>query len=139
MNRIREPQPRTKNTLPIPNLRQALPVTVDLSKEGLDMVFKDYQVLMLQHMWEMKRKSPHLTQNSGDLWRMVNARLPEGGSKSRASVIFSANDFVDLGVWSFEDRTGKGGHHRAYYASIDEEMLWDRLANTIMEKLPQGR
>jgi len=114
------------------NMEQGiLPVKIDFAKTGLESCFKPYKVLMLMHAWAtLTQEEP---EGSGKLWLKVNELLPDGETKSRASVIFAANDFVDMGIWDFRDATGKGGHHRLYYPLLSQEEFWGRLAETVKQ------
>ena len=110
-----------------------LPVKIDLTKTGLDSCFKPYKVLMLKYAWgNLTEEEP---MGSGKLWLKVNELLPEGETKSRASIIFAANDYVDIGIWGFKDRTGKGGHHRLYYPVISQAEFWKRLAESVKQRI----
>jgi len=109
---------------------EGIEVKLDLKKQGLAMIFRDYEEIMVCHAW--KDPTPN---GSGALWEMVNETLPDGKTISRASVIFAANRFVENGIWSFEDHTGKGGHHRRYYPLVSEEELWMAVAMAAQNKL----
>jgi len=110
-----------------------LPVKINLAKTGLDSIFKPYKVLMLKYAWgTLTEEEP---KGSGHLWLKVNELLPEGETKSRASVIFAANHFVDMEIWNFKDRTGKGGHHRLYYPVLSQAEFWDRLAESVKQRI----
>ena len=113
-----------------------LSVEIDLAKTGLESCFKSYKVLMLKYAWTSVTKAE--PQGSGHLWLKVNELLPEGETKSRASVIFAANDFVDMGIWDFEDATGKGGHHRKYYPLLSEDEFWERLAESVKQRINES-
>jgi len=113
-----------------------LPVKIDLSKIGLESCFKPYKVLMLEHAWANLTKGE--AEGSGKLWLKVNELLPEGETKSRASVIFAANDFVDMKIWSYEDETGKGGHHRNYYPLISKDKFWEQVAETVKQRINEN-
>ena len=113
-----------------------LSVKIDLAKTGLESCFKPYKVLMLKYAWtSLTEDEP---QGSGHLWLKVNELLPNGETKSRASVIFAANDYVDMGIWSFEDATGKGGHHRKYFPLISEDEFWERLAEAVKQRINES-
>ncbi|MCW3989144.1 MAG: hypothetical protein NWE88_03610, partial [Candidatus Bathyarchaeota archaeon] len=45
------------------------------------------------------------------------------------------NNFVALGIASYEEETGKGGHHRVYSAKMTEEEFWVWLARRTCETL----
>ncbi len=111
----------------------SLPLKINLSKEGLDMLFRDYEVIMLQYVW-----GSCVPKTSRILYEMVNEHLPENKTMSRASVIFAANRFVDNGIWSFDERTGKGGYRRRYYAALTEKQLWEYLRVTVIKKLVEA-
>lgn len=113
--------------------KDILTVKINLAKTGLESCFKPYKVLMLKHAWSsMTKEEPG---GSGDIWRKINELLPDGKSISRASIIFASNLFVDLGIWGWKDKTGKGGHHRLYYPLISEAEFWDRLADSVISRI----
>ena len=56
-------------------------------------------------------------------------------SKSRASVIFFLNDLVEDGILTYEERTGKGGHHRVYFPNMNKEEFTSYVVGSINEKL----
>ena len=110
-----------------------LSVRIDLAKTGLESCFKPYKVLMLEHAWANLTEAE--SEGSGKLWLKVNELLPNGETKSRASVIFAANDFVDMKIWGFKDATGKGGHHRLYYPLLSQDEFWKQLAEVVKEHI----
>ena len=105
---------------------------MDLSKNGYEMFFKDYQIHALQYLWSVGGGI------SRDVWLQVNTRLEGSISRpsiSRASIINYLNDMVDNGILRYEERTGKGGHHRIYYHNYNESQLREYLASKIITKL----
>ncbi len=110
-----------------------LPMDVDLSEEGLRMLFKDYEELMLTYLWNNGNGT------SGELWRHVNVQLfgdkDTRDSISRASVILAANNFVDLGILSYQMKSGKGGYHRVYTPVMNEKQIWEALRTTAIMKM----
>ena len=114
----------------------------NLTLTGLDMLFKPYEQVLVRKMWEEGIEPT----GSGDLYRHVNEVLPPKSGKgtdqekeaiSRASVIFAANRFCDTGIWGFKTATGKGGHHRRYFAIMTEEQMYAALLKTALKKLGQ--
>lgn len=106
---------------------------VDLRKEGLEMFGPPYVGIMLRKLWSMDAGEAIV---SGEMWTHANEVLAESEKTiSRASIIFKLNKFVDDGICDFEDRTGKGGHHRAYYAVMDERAFWKMVAKTFAERV----
>lgn len=94
------------------------------------MLFKEYEEIMVNYAWDNAKPT-----GSGGLWLMVSDKLPEGKTISRASVIFAANRLVEAGIWGFEDHTGKGGHHKKYFAKMTQPEMWKALTKMFIQKL----
>lgn len=103
----------------------------DTKQEGLETLFKPYQVLLLEHLWELNGNG-RVGINSGQAHKYLQD-TPE--KKSRASVIFFLNDLVDEGILDYEERTGKGGYHRVYYPNMNREEFADYITDLITKKL----
>ena len=93
------------------------------------MAFKPYGAEMLRELWRRKGQEGA---SSRDMDDHLNA---EEYGVSRASVIQELNNFVALGLASYEEETGKGGHHRVYSATMTEEEFWVWLARRTCETL----
>lgn len=107
-------------------------VTFDTNKYGFLTVMRDYQEICLRFAWEKGEEGV----TSGTAWLHTNKVLMEKEkSISRASVIFFLNDMVDEGVLNYRDKTGKGGHHRVYVPTFDEEGFKIHVAKTIISRL----
>jgi len=105
----------------------------DCEKKGLLTVFKPYQVEALKLVYENPEGY-----GSGKIWELCNERLPS--PISRASYIFFSNDMVDDKVFTFRDRTGKGGHHRIYtpaFPTLGEclEYLRKKIIESVQSEL----
>lgn len=112
---------------------KVLPMSVDLSQEGMDMLFRDYEKIMLKRLWARG------TGTSSDLWIDANDQMhAKGKSISRASIIMAANRFVDLGILSYTSKTGKGGYHRVYAPAMSEEEIWGALRTTVILKMVEA-
>ncbi|MBU1180547.1 hypothetical protein KJ885_06395 [Patescibacteria group bacterium] len=101
---------------------------MDFSKTGYEMFFKPYQVLALRYLWTIQNGAKSL-----EVWDHVKTRVE--GSISRASIINSLNAMVDNGILDYEERTGKGGHHRVYRHKYSETDLREYLIKHFIEKL----
>ena len=101
----------------------------DPSKTGLRKTLREYEELALRYIWEIGDEGA----GSGITWRVVNERLEEGKTISRASIIFYLNRMVDQGVLSWRDATGKGGHHRIYITKLDESGYKKYIVRTLLE------
>jgi predicted transcriptional regulator len=82
-------------------------LNMDLTKTGLDMFFKPYQVKSLNLLWS--RQTP---QSSRQVWDHVNNEMAMG--ISRASIINFLNASVENGLLDYVETTGKGGYRRLY-------------------------
>ena len=103
----------------------------DPMQKGLRKTLREYEELGLKFMWSIGYEGA----GSGKTWVVINEKLGEEKSISRASVIFFLNRMVDQGVLGFRDATGKGGHHRIYYPLMDEEEYKKYILNTIIESM----
>ena len=103
----------------------------DTRQEGLRTLFKPYQVLLMEHLWDLNGKT-RVGLNSAQAWKYLQDK-PE--KKSRASVIIFLNEMVDEGILDYEERTGKGGYHRVYYPKFNRKELGEHVSNLINEKL----
>jgi hypothetical protein len=103
----------------------------DTTKEGLYTLFKPYQVMLLEHIWDLN-ENERVGVNSS---RAHEYLLTTSEKKSRASVIFFLNDLVDEGILDYEERTGKGGHHRVYYPKMNRDEYAAYVTECITKKL----
>ena len=100
------------------------------SYDGLSKVFLDYQEEALRLVWKKGEEGVV----SREVWSLVNENL-EGKTISRASIINFLNRMVDEGVLDFDERTGKGGHHRVYRSKLSEAEFKKLLAKTVISSL----
>ena len=100
------------------------------SEKGLLILFKPYQVALLEHTWELNN-SERTGITSGSASEFLQNH-PD--SKSKAAVIFFLNDMVEEGVLEYEEELGKGGWYRVYYLKMDREKFVKHVG-TITRKL----
>jgi hypothetical protein len=105
-----------------------LRVTI-VGKEGLLVAFKPYSAEMLRELWRRKDQEGATSRIMDEHLKTVDYKV------SRASVIQELNNFVALGIASYVEKTGKGGHHRVYSAKMTEEEFWVWLAKRTCETL----
>ena len=103
--------------------------------DDLHAIFKPYQVHALNVLWAHPEGI-----NSGATWRAVNKMLAPD-TISRASIIFFLNDLVDRDILNFEEKTGKGGHHRVYspamlWSEFEELIIW-RFTEKLVRMFPK--
>lgn len=112
--------------------------SVIIGGDGLGAVFdKSYKAEILRELWRLKKENPRLRIASAKIWRHLNDNDYPDKLKnySRASVIFALNGLVAAGIAGFDDATGKGGHHRIYYAMMTEEEFWIWITKQACETL----
>jgi hypothetical protein len=99
-------------------------LSLDLSREGLEMFFKPYQVKALETLWKADRGL-----SSREVWDAVD-------KISRASVINFLNDAVEeLDLLEVEYTTGKGGHRGIYIPKRNEKETREYLKQVVTKKL----
>ena len=101
---------------------------MDLSKTGLDIFFKPYQITALRVLWNSNEP-----RSSREVWEEVNKNMAEG--ISRASIINFLNDSVDLGILDFTVTSGKGGYRRLYSSKLSRFQIKTFLSRMVQEKL----
>jgi len=102
----------------------------DPKAEGLSKVLRDYQEEALRFVWRSEQGV-----NSRSVWFHVNEAFGGVQTISRASIINFLNSMVDEGVLDYEDRTGKGGHHRMYLPKLDESGFKKAVAKSVISSL----
>ena len=103
----------------------------DTNKEGLLTLFKPYQALLMEHIWDLN-KNEKVGIISAEAHQFLLGK-PE--KKSRASVINFLNDMVEVGILGYEEKTGKGGYHRVYYPLMDRAGFQKYITEKINIKL----
>ena len=102
-------------------------LSMDISKDDLEMFFKPYQISALGALWESEEGM-----SSREVWEAVGVN-----EISRASIIYFLEDMVENGILSKKDITGKGGHRGIYRFKYDESGTKKYLAKLFSEKLEQ--
>ena len=101
---------------------------MDLSKKGLDMFFKDYQLQSLRVLWDSGEGL-----FTRDVWERVNELRNQ--PISRTSIIIFLNDMVNDDILSGTSLSGKGGYKLRYEAKMSEGELKQHLAKLVKAKL----
>lgn len=100
---------------------------LDLSQEGDQIIFKDYQKAIIAILVQDLDKD--FTSKN------MHEALLEGGIKiSRASVIFYLDFLYKEGLLTCTEKTGKGGYHRVYRAAKD----WEGMKRYIIIRFIEG-
>ena len=105
----------------------ALALSLDSQHTGLMVVFKDYEAAIIEALHK-----PGTKLSSRDALRVVKE---EGIDKSRASVINFCNRMVDLGLFSYIETTGKGGHRRIYSARFHRHEFLNQISHRVASAL----
>ena len=125
-------------------------LVMDLTQDGLAMIFRDYEVVMLRHLWRSTGDTIPVSMppeaNSRELHTIVLRELTAAASnyrkggkgRSRSAVINAANRFAEgYKLWGYREETCKGGYRRVYWAIVTEEDLWKAVRKIVNEKLAQ--
>ena len=108
----------------------------DPSQNGLNTLFRPYQSVLLEHIWDLNneiRRGITASQAKDFLQRTGDMEL----KRSRATVIFFLNDLVDDGILEYERATGKGGFRRVYFPTMDRGQFASQVVETMINKLAE--
>lgn len=99
---------------------------IDLSKDGLEMIFRDYAAAMLEEMWSTGK-----TVSSLDMTRFQEARF----GLSRATIINTLNRWAKLGIVTYAEITCKGGYKGLYTVAMSRSEFWNWVKANLNEKM----
>lgn len=115
---------------------------LDLTQKGLATAFRDYERIMLEHLWAVPDTIPAsiVEATSRELTEEVDRKLPwldttRSPPDRRSKIINAANRFVNLGIWDYREVTGKGGYRKIYRAVMTEHELRKMIMDLVVEKL----
>jgi len=111
-----------------------VPFVLDLSKEGFEKVFRDYQIEAMRAVWSSADEGV----TSRDVYLIVNGVLGDDDSVSRASIINFLNGMCDEGVLTYVEETCKGGVRRKYFPGMDESGFKRYIVKTVVDKMVRG-
>ena len=103
-------------------------LVMDLTKTGLYMFFKPYQVTALNVLWDS-----HDPLSSRQVWEYVNEKT--SSSISRASIINFLNASVENGLLNYIETTGKGGYRRLYSSKLSRTETSVFLSEKVEKRL----
>lgn len=102
---------------------------LDTSKSGLDMFFKEWQIMILSYLWSVQKNGA----KSGMVWDHLHSTMIE--PVSRASVINFLKEMAKKGVLKEDIEPGKGGYHGVYYPLFSESEFKRHLVEHFFSKL----
>jgi len=106
---------------------------LDTAKSGLEAVFREYELAALEYVFSTDEPV-----GSGKVWTWINEESDYGKQSktiSRASVINFLNRLVDEDLLTWEDATGKGGHHRLYVMELSRPEFARNVIDKFLETL----
>ncbi len=103
-------------------------LSIDLTKTGLEMFFRPYQIISLDLLWNSKESL-----SSRQVWEQANMQLP--GTISRASIINFLNASVENGLLDYVETTGKGGYRRLYSSKLSKPETSTFLSKMVQDRL----
>ena len=104
-------------------------VVIDTEEEGLEMIFK---------WWEAPLYKKLLTEDikmiTREAWEYILDQIyPQ--TLSRASVIFSLQEYAEKGILKASETTGKGGYRGVFSRNMNLEEFWKHIANQVNQAL----
>lgn len=118
----------------IANSGDKMKVKIDLSKDGLAILYRPYEILA----WKVVRANENPV-GSLRIWIKTKEGLKklygENATISRASVIQFLNREVDKGFMGYNEGVGKGGYHRLYFPRLSEREILQMIMGKACEKL----
>ena len=110
---------------------------LNTGEPGLYALFKPHKAELLRRLHAVTDGSGQGAKGSRELWMWLNDNAERLGIKkmSRSSVIFALQDLVIKGLLNWKDTTGKGGHQRRYYVTMDPFATELKIRKLITEKL----
>jgi predicted transcriptional regulator len=106
-----------------------VPDQLDTSKSGLDMFFKEWQIMILSYVWSVQKNGA----KSGMVWDHLLGTMIK--PVSRASVINFLKEMAERGVLREDKESRKGGYHGVYYSMFSESEFKRHLAEHLISKL----
>ena len=98
---------------------------MNLTKDGLEMFFKDYQINVLEVLWKYKKGL-----GTKRIWNEVGSK-----NISRASIIMFIENMVEIGLIEKTLTTGKGGQRGIYKIKYEKTPTKEFLKNAVINKL----
>lgn len=106
---------------------------LDTDKEGLAAIFREWQVPLVEELFNRKLTSSEAHRLLKELDVRTSRKVR--GSVSRASVINFLNDMVDLGLLGYTEVSGKGGWGRRYEMTLTREEFAHKITGLFVAKL----
>lgn len=115
---------------------------LDLKQDGLATAFRDYERIMLEHLWAVPDTIPVsiVEASSRELTEVVDRKLPPPDPTRpppdrRSKIINAATRFIELGIWGYHEVSGRGGYRKIYHAKMTESALRKMIMDLVVEKL----
>ena len=100
---------------------------MDLSKDGLFMFFKDWQLRVLKILWDS-----HESMTSSDINSVIGDNVI-----SKSSIVFFLEEAFEHGLLEKTYTTGRGGTRSVYKAKYNENDSTKYISEIIIERLYQ--
>ena len=109
--------------------------TVRIKRTGSKVLVEDYKKEILIKLLDTDEPI-----GSGKMYNHL-VDIMNGDNPSRASVIFFLNALVENKYISFNDATGKGGHHKLYYSELTKDewknVIWTDINAPLQNALDE--
>lgn len=111
-------------------------VKYDTSKTGWATIRVDYGADLLEKFIQEWGAPEPFEMTSAEAFRYELELLKkQDRTISRASIIFELNKMVAMGLLTWSDRTGKGGHHRIYRLAMAPYELEVYVVTNILQRV----
>ena len=101
----------------------------DLEKEGLETLFKPWQIRILDYLWDRGSAT------SREIWKYI---MGTDTPISRASVIFFLNEMTKEGFVKVKIITGRGGMKGLYSPAMSKDKFLTEISMRIVEKVNEA-
>jgi len=104
-------------------------VKIDTSKKGLEMIFKEWEVPLYK-----KLLTEDVEMITREAWEYILDQIyPQ--TLSRASVIFSLQEYAEKGILKASEITGKGGYRGVFSRNMTLDEFWQYVKNQVDQAL----
>jgi len=112
-------------------------VKYDTSETGWRTILKDYAADMLEKFiqeWNPEGEPFEMNTLKAFMYELELLKKQDR-TISRASIIFALNDMVDMGLLTYREKTGKGGHQRVYSLAMTPMQLDVYVVTNLLQRI----
>lgn len=109
----------------------------DTNERGWRTILKDYSADILEKfIFEWRLEGEPFEMSSRDTFEYENDLLKEQGRTiSRASIVFALNEMVTMGLLTYRETTGKGGHRKIYSLAMTPREIELFVVTNVLQRV----